>query len=139
MSEKKRKIKYCILKALSVIISCVFPIYAVWEHFPIWTVSHGAAHSIGAGAIICLFVLVIIFRKAVFGYIKKKMKLTDAPPLMIWLVLLIISYVLLYISSFIQDLTKVFWMGLVGCAIGTLLTYIAENWYRKKEDTDGRA
>jgi hypothetical protein len=140
MPEKKRKIKYWVFKSLSVIISCVFPIYAVWEHFPIWTVSHGAAHSIGAGGIICLFVLVIVFRKAVFGYIEKKMKLTNAPPLVIWLVLLIISYVLLYISSFIQDLTKVFWMGLVGCAIGTVLTYIAENWYgKKKEDTDGGA
>jgi hypothetical protein len=31
-------------------------------------------------------------------------------------------------------------MGFAGCAIGTLLTYIAENWYgKKKEDTDGRA
>jgi Na+-driven multidrug efflux pump len=54
--------------------------------------------------------------------------------------MLILSYVLLYISNFIQDLTTVFWMGLVGCAIGTVLTYIAENWYgKKKEDTDGGA
>lgn len=140
MPEKKCKIKYWILKVLSVLISCGLPIYAVWEHFPIWTVSHGTAHSIGAGGIICMIVLVIIFRKAVFNYFKDKMKLNHAPPLVVWLVMLIVSYVLLYISKFIQDLTTVFWMGLVGCAIGTVLTYIAENWYgKKKEDTNGRA
>jgi 1,4-dihydroxy-2-naphthoate octaprenyltransferase len=71
---------------------------------------------------------------------KNKMKLQNAPPLAIWLIMLAISYLLLYINQFIRDLTTVFWMGLIGCAIGTFLTYIAENWYgKKKEDTDGRA
>lgn len=139
MSEKKRKIKYWVCKVLSIIISCGLPIYAVWEHFPIWTISHGTARSLGVGGIICLIVLLIIFRKAVFNYLRDKAKLNHAPPVVIWLVMLIISYVLLYISNFIQDLTTVFWMGLVGCAIGSVLTYIAENWYGKKEDADGRA
>lgn len=139
MSEKKRKTKYWIFKILSIIISCGLPIYAVCEHFPIWTMSHGTAMSIGAGGIICLIVLVIIFRKAVFNFMRDRMKLQHAPPLVIWLVMLIVSYILLFINNFIQDLTTVFWMGLVGCAIGTVLTYIAENWYGKKEDTDGRA
>lgn len=140
MSEKKRKTKYWIFKILSIIISCGLPIYAVCEHFPIWTMSHGTARSIGAGGIICLIVLVIIFRKAVFNYLQEKAKLNHAPPIVIWLVMLIVAYILMYINSFIQDLTTVFWMGLVGCAIGTVLTYIAENWYGKKEeDTDGRA
>lgn len=138
MSEKKRIIKYWVLKVLSIIISCGLPIYAVWEHFPIWTVSHGAARSVGAGGIICIIVIAIIFRKAVFNYIRDKMKLQNAPPLAVWLILIVASYILLYINQFIRDLTTVFWMGLVGCAIGTFLTYIAENWYGKKEDkTDG--
>ena len=139
MSEKKRKTKYLIFKILSIIISCGLPIYAVCEHFPIWTVSHGTAHSIGAGGIICLIVLLIIFRKAVFNFARDKMKLQHAPPIVIWLVMLIVSYILLFINKFIADLTTVFWMGLVGCAIGTVLTYIAENFYAKKEDTDGGA
>ena len=140
MSEKKRKIKYWALKALSIIISCLLPMYAVWDHFPIWTVNHGTVRSIGAGGIICLIVLVVIFRKAVFNFLKDKAKINHAPPVVGWLVMLIISYVLLYISNFIQDLITVFWMGLVGCAIGTVLTWIAENKYGKKEaDTDGRA
>jgi cadmium resistance protein CadD (predicted permease) len=114
--------------------------YAVWDHFPIWTENHGTVRSIGAGGIICLIVLVVIFRKAVFNFLKDKAKINHAPPVVGWLVMLIISYVLLYISNFIQDLTTVFWMGLVGCAIGTVLTWIAENKYGKKEaDTDGRA
>jgi hypothetical protein len=113
--------------------------YAVWEHFPIWTVTHGAGHSIGAGGIICLIVLAVIFRKTVFDYVRDKMKLRHAPSTIIWIVMLIVAYILMYISKFIADLTTVFWMGLVGSAIGTVLTYIAENHYGKKEDDDERA
>ncbi len=134
MSEKKRKTLYKVFKVLSIIISCSLPIYAVLEHFPIWTVRHGAGHSVGAGGIICLIVLAVIFRKTVFDCMQDKMKLRHAPPLVVWLVMLIVAYILLYISKFIQDLTTVFWMGLVGSAIGTVLTYIAENRYGKKED-----
>lgn len=139
MSEKKRKTLYWVFKVLSIIISCGLPIYAVCEHFPIWTITHGTGHSIGAGGIICLIVLVIIFRKTVFNFMRDRMKLQHAPPLVVWLVMLIVAYILLYISKFIQDLTTVFWMGLVGSAIGTVLTYIAENHYGKKEEEDGGA
>lgn len=140
MTEKKRKIKYCFLKALSVIVACAFPIYAVSEHFPIWRMSHGTVRSIGAGGIICLIVILIVFRKAVFDFISKRLKLENAPPMAIWIVLLIVSYILQFINSFIQDLTTVFWMGLLGCFIGTILTFIAENFYgKKKEDGDGGA
>ena len=136
MSEKKRKIKYWACKILSVLVSCSLPMYAICEHFPLWTETHGPARSIGAGGIIGLIVVLIIFRKAVFGYIKEKMKLESAPPLMVWLVLIAISYVLLYINQFIRDLTVVFWMGLAGCAIGTALTYIAEHKYAEKKEKD---
>jgi 1,4-dihydroxy-2-naphthoate octaprenyltransferase len=65
---------------------------------------------------------------------KDKMNLKHAPPLVIWLVMIILAYVLTYINKFIQDMTTVFWMGLIGCAIGTLITFIAENKCRKKEE-----
>ena len=137
MTEKKRKTKYWIFKILSIVISCGLPIYAVIEHFPLWSMSYGATRTVGAGLIIMLAVVAIIFRKAVFNYLKEKMKLQNAPPLAVWMICLIISYILLYINKFISDLTVVFWMGLVGCAIGTVLTYIAENWYGEKETKDG--
>ena len=136
-SEKTRQIKYWVCKSLSVLVACGLPVFAICEHFPIWTETHGATRSIGAGGIICLIVVAIIFRKAVFDYLKEKLKLQNAPPLAVWLILIVISYILLYINQFIRDLTTVFWMGLVGCAIGTGLTYIAENWYGKKEDENG--
>lgn len=140
MSEKKRKTKYWLFKILSVFIACALPIYAVCEHFPVWRMSHGIVRSVGVGGIICLIVLVIIFRKSVFNFMSKKLKLEHAPPIVIWIVMLIISYILMYINSFIQDLTTVFWMGLLGCAIGTVLTFIAEHFYgKKKEDGDGGA
>lgn len=139
MSEKKRKALYWTFKILSVIISCALPIFAVCEHFPVWTTSYGTVKSIGAGTIISLVVVVIVFRKAVISFVKEKLKIEHAPPVVIWLVLLIISYVLMYIHKFLGDLNAVFWMGLVGCAIGTVLTYIAEHKFAKKkeEENDG--
>ena len=137
MTEKQRKTKYWIFKISSILISCGLPIYAICEHFPVWTESHGTARSVGAGGIICLIVIAIIFRKSVFEFIKDKMKLEHAPPMAVWLALIIVSYILIYINRFLHDLNTVFWMGLVGCAIGTGLTYIAENWYGKEEKGDG--
>lgn len=134
MTETKRKITYWILKILSIIVSCGLPIYAVCEHFPVWRDTHGTVRSIGAGGIICLIVIVIIFRKSVFNFIRDRLKLEHAPPLAIWLAMLIVAYVLRYINQFILDLTTVFWMGLVGCAIGTLITFVAENKYGKKKE-----
>lgn len=137
MSEKSRKTKYWIFKLLSVLIACGLPIFAVCEHFPIWTVSHGAVRSLGVGFIIILVVIAVIFRKSVFNFLSEKLKLTHAPPMLIWLIMLIVSYVLLYINDFVRDLTTVIWMGLLGCAIGTGLTYIAEHFYGKDEDNNG--
>ena len=138
MSEKKRKVTYWILKVLSVLISCGLPIFAVCEHFPLWTVSYGTSRTVGAGGIISLVIVVIVFRKSVFEFMRDKMNLRHAPPLAVWLIMLIISYVLLYINQFIRDLTTVFWFGLVGCAIGTALTFVAETFFgRKKEGQSG--
>lgn len=134
MTERKRKVIYWVLKISSVIISCLLPIFAVCEHFPIWTESYGTAKSIGAGGIISLIVLVVVFRKSVFNFIKEKLKVTHTPPVVVWLLLLIASYILMYINRFLNDLTIVFWMGLVGCAIGTVMTLIAEKKFGKKEE-----
>ena len=136
MTEKNSK-KYWVLKILSVVISCAFPIWAVCEKFPIWTESHGTVRTVGAGGIICLIIIAIVFRKSVFNFIRDRMKLRHAPPMSVWLVMIIIAYLLVYINRFISDLITIFWMGLIGCLIGTLITYIAENKYGKKEDDGG--
>lgn len=137
MSEKNRKIWYGSFKVMSVLVSCLFPIYAVYEHFPFWIAKTGTPRAVGSGLIISLIVIALVFRKTVFDYIKKKAKLENAPPLLVWLVLIIITYVLEYISVFLSDLAVVLWMGLVGCLIGSALTYIAESRFGKKEETDG--
>lgn len=128
MTEKKRKTLYWVFKVLSVVVSCALPIFAICEKFPIWTDSHGASRSAGVGAILALIVLLIVFRKTVFAFILDKLKLKHAPPIVVWLVLLIISYVMVYIGNFMKDLTTVLWMGLIGCAVGTFLTYIADRF-----------
>lgn len=134
MSEKKRSLKYWTLKLLSVLVSCALPIYAVCEHFPLWTTAYGASHSIGAGAVISLVIIATVFRRSVFQFLRDRMKLRHAPPLTVWLLMLAAAYLLLYIHPFIRDLTTVLWFGLVGGAVGTAITYLAENRYGKKLD-----
>lgn len=134
MTEKKRKTLYWVFKVLSILVSCGLPIYAVFEHFPVWTEKQGTGYSIGAGGIICLVVLLLVFRKTVFNFIRDRFNLQHAPPLVAWIVALIISYTLIYVSRFLQDLTSVCWMGLLGCAIGTVLTYVAENHFREDKE-----
>lgn len=137
MTDKKRNKLYWLFKNGGVVISCLFPIWAICEKFPIWKTVHGTGRSLGVGAILILIVAMIIFRKSVFRFIEERIKLKYAPPLLFWGVMLIITYVLIFIGDFLRDLTTVFWMGLLGCAIGTVLTFIGENYFGKKEAKDG--
>lgn len=128
-TEKRNKILYWTFKICSVFVSCIFPIRAVCEKFPLWKSSYGAERSIGSGAIIILIILLVIFKKTVFEFFAEKFNIKHAPPVVLLLVLLIVSYVLLYIADFLRDLTTVLWMGLLGCAIGTVFTFVAENYF----------
>ena len=94
MSDSKRQTFYWLFKIVSVLIACALPIWAIWEKFPIWTYNYGTTRSVGVGGILVLIVILVIFRRAVFKFITDKLKLRHAPPLVIWLVLLIISYIL---------------------------------------------
>ena len=137
MSERKRKTFYLLFKVLSIIISCALPIWAICEKYPLWETVYGATHSIGVGGILALIVIIIVFRKAVFRFIKDKLKITHAPPLAVWLILIALSYILVFIGQFMYDMVIILWMGFIGCAIGTFLTFIAENKFGKKENEDG--
>ena len=134
MTEKKHNTLYWVFKILGILISCALPIWAICEKFPIWTVEHGTTHSVGVGIVLILIVLLIIFRRTVFNFIKDKLNLKYAPPLVVWIVLLIISYIMIYIGNFMRDMTTVLWMGFIGCAIGTLLTYISEKFKEKENE-----
>lgn len=134
MTEKKRKLYYWGLKSAGVISSCLFPMYAIYEHFPLWVEESGAGRSIGSGLIIGAMVLIAVFRKTVFAYLSEKFQGKNAPPIAIWVVLLIGAYTLVYINSFLLDLITVLWMGLLGCGIGTGMNAIADN---KFGGTDG--
>lgn len=136
MTERKRKILYWFFKLFGVLVSCALPIWAICEKFPIWTENHDAGYSIGVGAILILIVLLIVFRRTIFDYIRDRINLKHAPPLAVWFVMLILSYILVYLGSVMKDMTTVFWMGLIGCAIGNVLTYIAENRFVKEKDDE---
>lgn len=133
MTEQKRKNLYWLFKVASVLISCALPIWAICAKFPIWTTESGSGRTAGAGIVMIGIVLLIVFRRTVFNFAKDHLKLKYAPPITIWLILIILSYSLIYISNALRDMNTVFWMGFIGCAIGSLLTYIAENCFRKRE------
>lgn len=99
-----------------------------------WTAGYGTGKSVGIGTILVLIVILIIFRKAVFKFLGEKLKLNHAPPIVAWLVMLVISYILIYIGNFLRDLTTVLWMGLVGCALGNVITYIGENFFAEQKE-----
>jgi amino acid transporter len=132
MTEKKRKALYWAFKLAGIIVSCSLPLWAILERFPLWTYTYGTVRSVGVGLILSLIVLLIIFRRTVFDFMRDKLNLKHAPPLVVWLVMLVVSYVLVYIGNFMRDLTTVLWMGLIGCAIGTFLTYISERCGKEK-------
>lgn len=128
MTDRKRKALFWTFKILGILVSCAFPIWAVYERIPIWADEATVGHSIGIGGIVILFVVLIVFRKTVFDFILKRFKLEHAPPLFIWLVLLVIAYLLVFIGEFMGDLITVFWMGFIGCGIGTFLTFISNRF-----------
>lgn len=137
MTTRKRNFLYGLFKVSSVLVSCAFPIWAIYERFPLWVVAHGTTRSVGAGGILSLLVVLFVFRRTVFNYLREKLNLRHAPPLVGWLILIVASYTMLFISKFLYDITIVFWMGLAGCCIGTLLTFIAENFLKQKEKDNG--
>lgn len=134
MTQKKRKIFYWAFKIMSVVVSCAFPIWAILEKYPIWVEDHGSGSSIGAGLVLSVLVLLIVFRKTVFDFIKTRFSLANAPPIVIWVALLVCSYGLIFLSDLLRDMNIVLWMGLIGCGIGTVLTFIAENAFGKKQE-----
>lgn len=133
MTLRRRKLYYWLFKLSAILISCSFPVWAICEKFPLWTVTHGTTHSVGVGIVLIAIVLLIIFRRTVFDYIKEHLNLKHAPPLAIWCVLLIGSYVFIYLGEVMRDLTTVLWMGLIGCGIGTVLTYVSERFSTKEK------
>lgn len=132
--SKNRKTFYWLFKSLGILVACLLPIWAILEKFPVWTYSYGRVRSMGVGGILILIVLFAVFRKTIFKFLEEKLKLKHAPPIVIWILMLIASYILIFIANFMRDLTTVFWMGLVGCAVGTVLTYIAESRFGEEKD-----
>lgn len=131
--SKKDKFFYWFWRLSGIITACLCPIYAVIEHFPIWLERNGTGRTLGVGAILILIILAVVFRKTVINYFREKFKTHTFPPVMGWIVLLCIAYVLQFINAFIIDMTAVFWAGLVGGLIGSFFMWLADRIKRKGE------
>ena len=135
--SRKRKFVYWLFKVISIVVSCALPVWAIYERYPMWVTEYGTHRSIGAGGIMVLAVALVILRKPLFKFVRDRLKLKYAPPVLIWVVMILIGYALLYINRFLLDVVDVCWMGFIGCAIGALLTFIAENCIRKVKEDNG--
>lgn len=133
MTEATRKKLYWAFKILSVMISCALPIWAVCEKFPLWETQHGTTHTVGVGVILIAIVLVVVFRRTVFQFIKDRLDIKHAPPLLVWLIFLIIAYIMIFVGDFMRDMTTILWMGFIGCCVGAVFTYISQKFEDKKE------
>ena len=127
----KRSGIYWFLKVASIIISCALPAWGILEQFPIWQETGGTGRSIGMGAILFAIVVLIVLRKPVFKFFEERLKLNHAPPLMIWLVLIVGTLALIWLSSLMADMLNIYILGFIGCAIGNILTFIGEFIIRK--------
>lgn len=128
MTERKRAFLFWLFKGASVLVACALPIWAILERFPLWVETNGAPKTAALTLIMIAIVLLIVFRRSVFEFLKARLKLKYAPPMTIWAVFLIISYVMMYVAEFLSDLNTVFWMGLIGAAIGAVLTYVSNKF-----------
>lgn len=133
MTERKRKTLFWVWKIAGILIACGLPIWAICEKFPMWNETHGTEKTVGTGIFLIAIVVLIVFRKTVFDFIRDKLDLKHAPPLVIWLVLVLIAYALMYLGDVMRDLTNVFWCGFIGSAIGTVFTYISDRYKTVKE------
>lgn len=134
--KTKRNLIYWLFKGGGMGISAALPLWVVLEKFPLWVDTHGVARSIGAGGIIGIIVVLVIFRKTVMGYLKEKFKLSHTPPMTIWIICLVITYGLMTLVKFLYDLSLVLWMGLIGSIVGTLLTLAGETLFGEEEKNE---
>lgn len=131
---QKNKLFFWLFKVISIIISCVLPIWSICERFPLWVETHGAGRSIGSGMLMIAIVVCAVLHKTIFNFFTQKLKIKHAPPILVWVILLICSYALLLFARFLQDLNTILWMGLLGCALGNLLTLIGNCFITEEED-----
>lgn len=131
MSERKRKTLFWLFKLLGILVACAFPIWAILERFPLWVEEHGTGHTVSVGVILVCITLLIVFRNAVFEFIKDRFNLKHAPSLKAWFAILIVAYIFVFIGDFMRDLTTICWMGVIGALIGTFLTYISGKFSTK--------
>ena len=127
--KSKRNMVYWLCKVASVFVACALPLWGVMEKFPIWAYDYGTGRSLGVGGIIGILVLLVVFRRTIFNFLKDKWKMKYAPPITIWVIMILISYMLMFVSKFLYDITTVFWMGLIGSAMGAMFTFVGENFF----------
>ena len=126
-SSGKGKVKYLCIKGTGIVVSAAIPVIAILKKLPFWRAEAGVTRTVGVGAVMAAIVVLITFKKTVFNYLKEKTGMNHMPPLMLWGGLLIGSLLLNAAADMLSDMRSVFVAGFVGCAVGSVLTVIADN------------
>lgn len=138
MTEKAKKtLTRTLLKAGGIAASIGLPAWAILEKFPVWKAEQGTGKTIGIGAVMVLFVLLVTFRKTVWTFVQEKTGLKSAPPLMMWAVLFCVFLGLQSLIGILADLITICLAGIVGCAIGTGTTVVANILDGIQENAEG--
>ena len=127
-NRSKKKIKYLCVKGTGIVVSAAIPVIAILKKLPLWRAEAGVTGTVGIGAVMAGIVVLITFKKTVFNYLKEKTGMNHTPPLLLWVGLRIGSLVLNSVADILSDMRAVFVAGVAGCAIGTVLNLIAENF-----------
>ena len=115
--------KRYIAHAIAFIVAVAFPLSVVLTKFP--KESHGFWDSFGAGAIICLFVLLTTARKMVYNFVKDWLGVHTMPPAVMWSIFLMITFAVNALAKFMLDFQAVCVAGLVGAIIGSVIDMVA--------------
>ena len=134
--KKKSKAIYYLFKIASILVACALPMWGILAKYPLWVDTHGSARSIGVGGLLGIIILLIIFRRTVFSFLKEKWKLKYAPPITVWIATIIVAYTLMFVSKFLYDITTICWMGLIGSSLGGVLTFVGENFFGEEKSNE---
>lgn len=139
MTKNKRKALVWSLRVLAVASMIGIPLSIIAYKFPLWRSQGGGAGAFGAGAIICLVILFITFRKYITAWAAEKLGELSAGVALIflWSGLSVICIVLSSITNILEDLATVFLFAAIGAAVGLGLLTIAKRLKLKEDDTNG--
>ena len=133
-AKTKRRIKLVSFRAAGASVAIGLPAWAILAKFPVWRTETGTLGMLGMGGIMIAVVALVTFKRTVLDFIKEKTGMKTSPPLAVWGVLLIASFILSAFAELLSDMRGIFIAGLVGSGVGTVLNIIGDRLSEKRDN-----